>query len=76
MFSKLANNSCVFLGTTTNFADLVIEKERYELNGYELKLKNLTKTKVTIYHENNLRRKANANSKMYFLNVQALGLTM
>ena len=39
------------------------------------KWKNLTKTKVTIYHEINLRRKAKENSKMDFLNVQALGLT-
>ena len=39
------------------------------------KWKNLTKTMVTIYHENDLRTKAKANSKMHFLNVQALGLT-
>ena len=39
------------------------------------KWKTLTKTRVTIYHESNLRSKAESNSKMDFLNVNALGLT-
>ena len=37
--------------------------------------KELTTTKVIIYHEKQLRRKAASNSKMEYFNVQTLGLT-